>query len=198
MRVNSPGAEDAGCAGGAAGCGADAPGAGGLTELNILVNAPGSGEAAGVGWVEQPPMSGSGGSFLSMGTWLKTRDKSSVRWGGGAGLPGAAGSFVVNACNIRVNSPGAGDSLAVALAAGAEGGPGLDSCLGAGGAGAGASPCFRREASRSSSAATGSVRNCPKIPVALAGSPPGTASPPRNSGFSVGFLGASIAGHLAD
>jgi len=47
--------------------------------------------------------------------------------------------------------------------------------------------CFRREASRSSSAGTGAAETCPKTPVALeAGSAPG------ESGFSAEFLDSFI------
>lgn len=173
MRVNSPGAEDAG---GGAGAG-DEGAAGALTELNIRVNAPGSAGCSEAGCdagaEDGAEAAGSAGGFC-MGTWLKTWETPEEGLGGFC-------SIEVRVWSMRVNSPAAD------LGAGGGGGAGVETDGGAAAgwvgfslAGAGGADCVRSEARRSSSLATGSEETWPKMPVALEDSAAGGGSAPRN------------------
>lgn len=205
MRVNSPGPDEADDEDGAPGCGADEAGGcaeGALIELNIRVKAPGSEERSEAG-CDAPAgkladgagglPAGSGWAFFCMGTWLNICETSCA--GLDAAVVGAFCSIEVSVCSMRVNSPGPDFAAEGRGGAGVAGGGAAEVSIGFSAAAAGALPCVRSKASRSSSAAIGFAETCPKIPVALAGSPAGEASAPRPSGFSFGFLEDSIRGH---
>lgn len=167
MRVNSPGLVEAGGEGGAPGCGAGGCAEGGLTELNILVKAPGSEERSGcdaptAGLSDSP---GAGSGFFWTGTWLNIFETSCE--GAGAAVVGGTCSIEVKVCSIRVNSPGPDFAADGGGTAGSEA-SGESAAFSA--AAAGALACVRSDASRSSSVAIGCAETCPKIPVALAAS----------------------------
>lgn len=205
MRVNSPGPPEEEGAGIAAASGAAVPpdcgfaaegagAAGALIELNIRVKAPGSAGCCDPARAGSAGTAGAGGwpgdsasSFFCMETWLKTCETP------GAGLDAAAGAFcsiAVRVCNMRVNSPGPD----FGAAGGAVGAAATGGSAGFSAPATGVLGCLRSEASRSSSLAAGAAETCPKIPVALAGSP-AEGSAPRNSGFSFGFFEDSMCGH---
>ena len=98
---------------------------------------------------------------------------------------------------MRVNSPGlpaggaSGAAVGGALAGWADGAGGAAAPT-AGDAGFSSAACFRREASKSSSAGAGVAETFPKTPVALE-----AGSAPEESGFSVKFLDSFIRVHLS-
>ncbi|MFP5209036.1 MAG: hypothetical protein ACLGRW_07075 [Acidobacteriota bacterium] len=146
--MNSPGPDAGDAAGGCAAGGAALGAAGSVADaalivLNIWVKLPG-----------EAGLTGSAVGFFSIETWLKTRASSSDGFAAG-GLDGAVCAGVVNACNIRVNSPGLEEAAGAA-------------CCTEGGFGAAGVCCSRaRDASRSSSVRVGGGETVPKIPVAL-------------------------------
>ena len=119
---------------------------------------------------------------------------------GADGGTGDADSAALNVCNMRVNSPGPAGTVSIDGAGGAGAGGGVCTAGGTGAAGidatvgsrepvAGASDCFKSDASRSSSERAGGAGTVLKIPVALEGSPVLEWSAP-------GVLGSSNGGRV--